>query len=94
MKDIPQMQTCACGEGCADRASVKWRGYFVVDCVPDQEAGRLIAAISEGMADAVAEERAAVVAWLRTTEPTRMWAALLDAADIIARGEHRREEKP
>ena len=38
-------------------------------------------------------ERAAVVAWLRTTQPTRMWAALLDASDAIERGEHRREEK-
>lgn len=34
-------------------------------------------------------ERAAVVAWLRTTQPTRMWAALLDAADAVERGEHR-----
>ena len=34
------------------------------------------------------DERRKVVAWLRTTQPPRMWAALLDAADIIERGEH------
>jgi len=33
-------------------------------------------------------ERTDVVAWLRATEPTRMWAALLDAADAVERGEH------
>lgn len=87
MNDIPQMQTCACGNGCEDRASVKWRGYLVVDCVPDQEAGRLIAAITEGMADAVAEERAAVVAWLHTRP------GYGPVADCIERGEHRREEE-
>ena len=43
------------------------------------------------LTEEIVEERAAVVAWLRTTSPTRMWAALLDAADIIERGEHRRE---
>jgi hypothetical protein len=90
MNDIPQMQTCACGDGCEYRASVKWRGYLVVDCVPDQEAGRLIAAITEGMADAVAEERAAVVAWLREEYDTH---STQDAADHIERGEHRREEE-
>ena len=37
------------------------------------------------------DERRKVVAWLRTTQPPRMWAALLDAADIIERGEHLRE---
>jgi hypothetical protein len=42
--------------------------------------------------EAIREERAAVVAYLRTTQPTRMWAALLDAADDIECGEHRRKE--
>jgi hypothetical protein len=50
------------------------------------------------VADAVAQERAAVVAWLRAealewdeTGPGR--AACRLAADIIERGEHRREEE-
>ncbi len=92
MNDTPTMQTCACGDGCEDRASVKWRGYLVVECVPDQQAGRLLAAITEGMADAVAEERAAVVAWLRERQPG--WPAGSGGhADAIERGEHRREEE-
>lgn len=96
MNDIPQMQTCACGDGCEDRASVKWRGYFVVDCVPNQEAGRLLAAITEGMADALAEERAAVVAFLREGDTVCMQCgdrATLDLAYRIECGEHRREEE-
>lgn len=101
MNDTPTMQTCACGDGCEDRASVKWRGYLVVECVPDQQAGRLLAAITEGMADAVAEERAAVVAWLRTQRlyctdstgaPNAVSATYAHAADAIEDGEHRREE--
>lgn len=91
MTDTPKMQMCACGEGCEDRASVKWRGYLAVECVSDQEAGRLMAAITEGMADAVAEERAAVVAWLRERQPG--WPAGSGGhADAIERGDHRREE--
>lgn len=91
----PRMQTCACGDGCEDRASVKWRGYLVVDCVPDQVAGRLIAAITEGMADAVAEERAAVVTWLRSqAETTNYRPRGCPLADAIERGEHRREDAP
>ena len=45
--------------------------------------------------DAVREERAAVVAWLRDESINYMpikEVALLDAADKIERGEHRREE--
>lgn len=47
---------------------------------------------------AVAEERAAVVAWLRSDEPHRRWADSIGgseytcAADAIERGEHRRGE--
>lgn len=96
MNDTPTMQTCACGDGCEDRASVKWRGYLVVECVPDQQAGRLLAAITEGMADAVAEERAAVVAYLREiapSAPTRRGADELTwCADRIEGGDHRRKE--
>ena len=92
MTERPIMQMCACGEGCEDRASVKWRGYLVVDCVPDQQAGRLIAAITEGMADAVAKERAAVVAWLRMSPAQgEQLTRLMYEADAIERGEHRRE---
>ncbi len=49
---------------------------------------------------AVAEERAAVVAWLRSDEPHRIWANSIGgseytcAAEAIERGEHRREEEP
>ena len=39
----------------------------------------------------VEAERAAVVAYLRTMQPTYLWCALLDAADAIERGEHRKE---
>jgi hypothetical protein len=41
------------------------------------------------VADAVAQERAAVVAWLREEYDTH---TTQDAADTIERGEHRREE--
>ena len=50
------------------------------------------------VADAVAQERAAVVAWLREAATKWGWGApgaataLNHAADIIERGEHRREE--
>ena len=47
----------------------------------------------DGLENAAHEERAAAVAYLRTTEPTYLWCALLDAADAIERGEHRREEE-
>lgn len=99
MNDTPTMQTCACGDGCEDRASVKWRGYLVVECVPDQQAGRLLAAITEGMADAVAEERADVVAWLRGFDTDTRSASsdirwcIRGLANYIERGEHRREEE-
>ena len=47
------------------------------------------------VARAVAEERAAVVAWLRAAPTTRMWqqAPMDDAADCIECVEHRREEE-
>ena len=44
-------------------------------------------------------ERQAVVAWLRSDEPHRLWAGSVGgseytcAADTIERGEHRREEE-
>lgn len=56
--------------------------------------------------DGIREERAAVVAWLRHGRwveksvhmrheyDTPVSSAIHDAADIIERGEHRREEKP
>ena len=34
------------------------------------------------------KERPAAVAYLRTTQPTYLWCALLDAADAIERGDH------
>lgn len=57
-----------------------------------------ISAEREAVAKAVAEERAAVVAWLRAealewdkSRPRRL--ALGRIADAIERGEHRREEE-
>ena len=47
--------------------------------------------VSLAVARAVAEERAAVVAWLREEYDTH---STHDAADTIERGEHRREEAP
>jgi len=44
---------------------------------------------AEVVAHAVAQERAAVVAWLRGSNDNRV----LDYADAIERGEHRRKEK-
>ena len=57
------------------------------------EIEKAIQLLEEDIAAAVAEERAAVVAWLRAAPTTRMWqqAPMDDAADIIERGEHRRE---
>lgn len=46
--------------------------------------------VSLAVARAVAEERAAVVAWLREEYDTH---STQDAADHIERGEHRREEE-
>lgn len=47
----------------------------------------------DGLETAAHEERAAVVAWLRATPPRMsMWIAMLNAADDIERGEHRREK--
>ena len=44
---------------------------------------------------ATQEERAAVVAWLRSTVTERLWrqAPMDAAADAIERGEHRRKEE-
>jgi hypothetical protein len=55
-----------------------------------------IGAEREAIAKAVAEERAAVVAYLRmeADDGAPMAAsALLDVSDAIERGEHRREEE-
>lgn len=52
--------------------------------------------IEEAVAAAVAEERAAVVAWLRENiwqTDDRENAAYAHAADYIERGDHRREEE-
>ena len=48
--------------------------------------------VDDAVARAVAEERAAVVAWLRNG-----WCRYgmgIEAANAIERGEHRREEEP
>jgi hypothetical protein len=52
---------------------------------------------STALRDAAREERAAVVAWLRSLQPhnTEVVAVYLQMlADVIERGGHRREEKP
>lgn len=43
--EIPRRQTCACGDGCEFRSSVKWQGVLVVDCVSDDDADNIIRAI-------------------------------------------------
>ena len=58
--------------------------------------------VDEAVARAVAEERAAVVAWLRDCAHRDAYRnhnrnraeALWDAANIVESGEHRREEEP
>jgi hypothetical protein len=53
--------------------------------------------VALAVAGAVAEERAAVVAWLRERQEAAEWALTAagyeHAADAIERGEHRREEE-
>jgi hypothetical protein len=55
---------------------------------------------AEAIEKAVREERAAVVVWLRSDEPHRLWADSIGgseytcAAASIERGEHRREGEP
>jgi len=87
--EVPRRQTCACGNGCDGRSSVKWNGYLVVTCVPDDEAMGVVEAIMEAARRSIANERAAVVAWLRAEFDTD---SVREAADCIERGEHRREE--
>jgi len=61
-----------------------------------------VVGVDEAVARAVAEERAAVVAWLRgdaedysrDVNVHHPATALWDAAICIERGEHRREEEP
>ena len=67
---------------------------------PQTNYAPVLTALPLPSADAVAEERAAVVAWLRGGaglrggEPAEEWDDLWVAARDIERGEHRREEKP
>ena len=59
-----------------------------------------ISAERDAIAKAVAEERAAVVTWLREwARPTDgyydmsvRWSVVMEASDAIERGKHRREE--
>jgi hypothetical protein len=50
----------------------------------------------DGLENAAHEERAAVVAWLRSTATERLWRQepMDAAANAIERGEHRREGEP
>ena len=88
MIEVPRRQTCACGNGCDGRSSVKWNGYLVVTCVPDDEAMGVVEAIMEAARRSIAEDRVAVVTYLRRMDRTFCYVAALD----IAQGEHRREE--
>jgi hypothetical protein len=45
--ELPRKQMCACGEGCEDRAAVKWLGLLVVECVADADADSIIDAITQ-----------------------------------------------
>ena len=57
------------------------------------EIEKAIQLLEEDIAAAVAEERAAVVAWLRV-EPWSRMLTVEEAAACIERGEHRREGEP
>jgi hypothetical protein len=92
MIEVPRRQVCACGNGCDERSSVKWNGYLVVSCVPDDEARGVVEAIMEAARRSIADERAAVVAWLR--REIAKCGCDDDTAACIERGEHRREEEP
>jgi hypothetical protein len=54
------------------------------------EIEKAIQLLEEDIAAAVAEERAAVVAWLRRYD-ANVYPSWLPEADAIERGEHRRE---
>jgi hypothetical protein len=88
MIEVPRRQTYACGAGCAERSSVKWNGYLVVTCVPDDEAMSVVEAIMEAARRSVADERDAVVVWLLE----RGYYTAEAYAGSIERGEHRSEE--
>ena len=105
MIEVPRRQVCACGNGCDERSSVKWNGYLVVSCVPDDEARGVVEAIMEAARRSIADERAAVVAWLlkggslyweqvEDDGQVEEWHDLWVLARDIERGEHRREEGP
>ena len=54
-----------------------------------------IVGVDEAVARAVAEERAAVVAWLRMSPAEgEQLKRVMYEAEAIERGEHRREEEP
>jgi hypothetical protein len=60
-------------------------------------AERLVALLDAERENAAHEERAAVVAWLRSLQPhnTKVVAVYLQMlADVIERGGHRRDDKP
>lgn len=92
MIEVPRRQTCACGNGCDGRSSVKWNGYLVVTCVPDDEAMGVVEAIMEASRRSIAEERVAVVAWLRVEDYPCCRECNGQIADRIESGEHCREE--
>ena len=44
--ELARKQTCACGEGCEDRSSVKWKGALIALCIPDHEAELVVESIN------------------------------------------------
>jgi hypothetical protein len=44
--ELARKQTCACGEGCEDRSSVKWKGALIALCIPDHEADLVVESIN------------------------------------------------
>ena len=78
----------------SERAYFEWRDIIEGrEALPDEHDET-----ADIVAEAVAKERAAVVAWLRERQEAAEWALTAagyeHAADAIERGEHRREEKP
>ena len=58
-----------------------------------QQEARIRKNLCDGFASEAAEERAAVVAWLRTKSDEWSSGMLDDVSGFIERGEHRREEE-
>lgn len=98
----------ACGGYCCEDHARRWRpslryvhGWPHEHTCPDCSDGYapVLTALPLPVADVVAEERAAVIAWLRDVAETmnhngdKCCGRVEDLAEAIERGEHRRKEE-